>query len=305
MKLKMSFDPGTRLSEMSRRLSISAYVGLLLKKEESEITIFFPGEAKKNRELAIFMKGFDAVERSGIWRVRRKVERSLKFVQATRDILAVPSAVMTEFWLSSGRYRVEFIFSTTDLKAVSDILVRTVTAVDGTNVEYLGKNSGFIDTFSSFNRKMSLSVVEIDHIPPEDEMKVQSNPLGDRWMRITKTPFGYERIPGLYFVDRPPLSDRGIETVIPGEIYHADTSNAYAEYMSDMLNREMVAPVVRLYEFNKPNFIATVIMPEILSPEYLRIFGSSIVQLSSWRPVLKHFSDFSTWVEYRKSVHQL
>ncbi len=300
MKLRISYDPGDRLSRLSRKLGVRTPLGLLILDDRYELIMFFPRDSEKDRDLMIFINEFNGVKRNGIWRVRRRVNEGISFVKALNEIISVNSAVLSDLWISEGRFNAEIVFHEANLKEISEFVISASNTVEGFSIEYLGRNGGFEEIFSEINRKLPLSVVEIDHVAPAREVTRERNPMGDRWTRIAKIPYGYPKVAAVYFVDRDPGSSPSIRTVVPGSIYRADTDNEYVELMNGKMNDDMIGPVARIYEFDNPHFRVTGILPSMLMQDYIRVFAATLTRMSDWKPVLTHYSDLSTWLAKKK-----
>ena len=297
MKLSVSTDPGTKLSEISKRFGISAEVGFRFSQDSPEVTLVFPSVADQHRELHIFLQEFDAVEHMGVWRIRRKVEKAIKQLEYVRSILECPSVVLVSSWLSDGVYHIEFIFHRSDLARVSSILMEAVRETGKMGVDYLGPSFGFRETLLSVNARTDLSVFEIGLSPPEEEMIPENNPLGDRWTRIAKIPYGADRINAVYFVTGKPQETDGICTISDGKLYQAVTRNAYVDFMNRCMNDSRILSVARIHEFKRPDFTISLMLPRLMSQEFLSLITASEKEMQEWKPVLRSLMGIGEWMD--------
>ncbi len=302
--LRLSLVPGTKLSEASRAFSIKSEVGMYVDGDSTEINLFFPDSAEQSRELRMFLQEFDAVEKNGLWRVKRPIRESLAFFRTVKSILEVPSAVLVGSWLSDGVHRMEFIFHGSDALKVSDILLRQLPDAGNASIEYFGRSEGLRNILSSIDARTPISVMDLELTPPEDELTPIRNPVGDSWTRMLKISSGSQYIQAVYFTSRRPRESKGITTIVDGEIYEAATENAYVSYINRKMNTERIFSLIRFHEFNKPSFSGYMILPTFFVNEFLHIVASSAGDMKEWRPVIKSLVSYREWMSSLEEVEK-
>lgn len=302
LKLRLSLDPDTKLSELSRKFNIRSSVGLFLNQDSAEITLFFPNNVDQHRDLKIFLQEFDAVEHLGVWRVRRTVVKSTKFVELIRGLLSLPSVILSSFWLLNGTYTIEFLFHSSDVIGVSNILLNKMQGIENATLDYMGSAGSFASTILAIDSKIPLSVAEICLTPPEEERGPEKNPMGDSWERIVKMPYGAEMVEGIYFTSREPVDLKCTKEVQKGRIYSAVTKNAYVSYINHEFNSKMILTMGRIQEYNKPDFVIYIMIPTLFAREFFSVIAASANDMNEWKPVLRRFIGAKQWVQM-KSQH--
>ena len=302
LKIRLSLDPDTKFSELSRKFGIRSEVGLYMCDDSAEITLFFPNNVEQHRDLNMFLKEFDAVEHMGVWRMRRVVERSTKFVELIRSLLSIPSVILSSFWLSEGIYTIEFIFHNTDVGNVSKVLLEQMQNIENASIEYMGPSGTFASNMLGIDAKTALSVVEIGLSPPEEEMGAKSNPMGDSWQRIVKMPYGSEKVEAIYFTSGKPADMSCTTEIEKNSIYEAVTENPYMSYMNRELNSRRILTLGRIHEYHKPDFTIYVMIPALLVNEFFLVVASSARDMKEWKPVIRGIVGAKEWVQSKISM---
>ena len=294
-QVKISYRPESKFAEASKKFKIEAFVGISFGRDSTESTFVISEGSQLNRDVTMFLRQYNAFEKDGIWRIRRETREPDVSVEIARDILGVPSAVLTDMWLSEGCYRAGFVFHHSHLKQVSDVLTRHEMNKSNLIIDYLGPTEGFASILNRINSEMELYVAEVRHTAPAEELKSPVNPTGPRWFRILKNPYGSYAPIGIYITDRPPEESPLVTPIAREGIYMANSDNSYSKYMNREANERKVVTIGRFHDFSNPDFRVTVFMPAILAKEWLEIWDSSLDTFSSWKPSLEAFLPFSEW----------
>ena len=122
-KLIASIEPGTEVSKASRKFDIKSEIGFHLEGNEAEINLYFPAESSTERDLAIFISKSGGILENGIWRIHRKVTKSRDYIDTVRELINIPSCVLSSVWIDKGRYFTEFLFSYRDMDSVSKAII--------------------------------------------------------------------------------------------------------------------------------------------------------------------------------------
>ena len=294
-QVKLSYRSESKFSELSKKFKIQAFVGISFGKDSTESTFIISEGTHLSRDATMFLSQYNAIEKDGIWRIRRETREPDESVEIIRDILEVPSSVLTDIWLSEGWYRAGFIFHHSHLKLVSDVLTRHAMSNRNLIIDYLGHTESFASIFNRINSAMELYVAEVRHTAPAEELKSPINPTGSRWFRVLKNPFGSAAPIGVYITDQPPEDLSKVTPIAQEGIYIANSDNSYSKYMNREANERKVVTIGRFHDFRKPDFRVTVFMPAMIAKEWLEIWDSSLDTFSSWKPSLEAFLPFSEW----------
>ncbi len=296
-ELRLSFTTGTSISGLSKKFSISAITGIRIGGKKVEFTYFFPEDASRSREIGIFLRQFDAIKSKGVWRVKVEDDSSADYVVMIRDMLSVNSAALTGIWLINGKYHIGFVFHHSELPAIASIIHRNMKSVAGFSIDYLGGSEGFAKLVSGINDRIKLNVAYIDLIAPEEELTENNNPMKNHWIRVLKTPYGSEKVQGIFIPSESPAKKQGIHTIVDGELYSATTGNSYLKFMNSKKNSERVVTMWSFQKFDDGILTIVEIMPSAMTAEWMRIFSESVKASSEWKPSLSYFSDFSEWID--------
>ena len=296
-ELRLSFTTETSISELSRKFSIRAITGIRIGGKKVEFTYFFPEDTSRSREMGIFLRQFDAVKNEGVWRVKVEDDSSADYVVMIKDMLSVSSAAMTGIWLINGKYHVGFVFHHSELPAITGIIHGNRKSVAGFSIDYLGKSEGFAKMVSGINERIKLNVAYVELVAPEEELSEINNPMRNHWIRVLKTPYGSEKVQGIFIPSETPAKKQGIHTIVDGELYSATTGNSYLKFMNSKKNSERVVTMWSFQKFDDGILTIVEIMPSAMTAEWMKIFSESLKEASGWKPSLSYFSDFSEWID--------
>ncbi|MCL4315236.1 MAG: hypothetical protein M1454_05900 [Candidatus Thermoplasmatota archaeon] len=293
-RLRINVEPNPKLSELSRKFGVRSEVGLILYGEQPETILFFPNNVEKNRELRIFLQEFDAIESSGVWTVRLKNSRDETFIRLIYGLLEIPSVVLSGFSLLEGLYYIDFIFNSVDLPGVSKTLSDNLKN-DSSEIliDYLGRSNGVNEMLQIVNSRTPLSLFEIDMTPPAEEMKPEKNPMGDKWFRILKTPFGSINVEGLYFVDSEPVFNGGVVEIIKRSMYRTTTKNSFLRSINDRINKSRVVSVLAFQNFNAGSFKVFFVVPTVFKKRFFNILLDVMEQEKDWSPKISQIANIT------------
>ena len=296
-ELRLSFTTETSISELSQKFSINAFTGIRIGEKKVEFTYFFPEDTSQSREIGVFLRQFDAIKNEGVWRVKVEDDSSANYVVMIRDMLSVSSAAMTGIWLINGKYHVGFVFHHSELPAITGIIHGNRKSVAGFSIDYLGKSEGFAKIVAGINDRIKLNVAYVELVAPEEELSEINNPMRNHWIRVLKTPYGSEKVQGIFIPSETPTKKHGIHTIVDGELYSATTGNSYLKFMNSKKNSERVVTMWSFQKFDDGILTIVEIIPSAMTAEWMRIFSESVKAASGWKPSLSYFSDFSEWID--------
>ncbi|GEM_PF-5290874 len=101
-----------------------------------------------SREKRIFLQKFGARKIDDVHTISFKSE-SFSVLNVFKDFLLVPSLVFDTFTLKNGKHFLTMRFHGSDLKSLSDTVIKFVSDYEGGKIEYLGDNSYHGPAFSS------------------------------------------------------------------------------------------------------------------------------------------------------------
>ncbi len=296
-ELRLTMQSETKFGEHSKKFKISAYLGLYFGDKYTEGTYYFSSKQNISRDTAMFLRQYNAIEKNGVWRIKREIPEPSEPVQIVKDLIEVPSSIITDLWFEKGQYQAGFLFHHSDIKKVSNIVMDISSKPMSLTIDYFGPTEGYLTVLSKIDERMGLYVAEVESTIPPESLKPEIDPFGDSWTRILKNPYGGEKGNGIYFTNGKSPKLKNFLMIEKNSIYQGFAENPYSSYVNKELNTARVATIGRMHEFKSPKFNATVIIPAILSQEWLSVWKATVDDFSSWKPVLTSFTSFSSWAK--------
>lgn len=282
MMLRMSIDPGVKISQFTKRFDISSHASILFGRSSTEVTLYFQDSPNIGREMKILLQEFDSKNVNGIWRVRIPVIKSVKFASAVRNILSLPSTINASFFQSAGVFYIDFLFHHSDLDRISSIILKEISVIKEADVLYLGPAMPFEKFLLDINSRTPLSVVKLKIKPPEYEIDPDRNPMGMHWKRILKIPFGSDEIDGVYFMDTEPAKSEKIVEISRNKIYKAVTGNPFLIDLTREFNERRISSIARVQFFDSPFMEEISVIPSMFNDEFLGVLHSVSSKMKGW-----------------------
>jgi hypothetical protein len=255
--------------------------------ELTEVNMFFPKKQDMPRDLNIFLHESDGFLDDDVWRVKRNVVKKTEYIDLIRELLEIPSCVLSSIWIENGVFQTEFIFHNSQAKFISDLILEKVSNMDEVNLEFMGPNTGYMNLLREINIRCPLSVVQTQISPPEYQLEDSENPMGDKWTRIVKMPYGGGEIRAVYFMDGIPSVPSAAKEIFSGSLYESTTDNAFVSYIITEMHLKRIPAIAKIHEFSMPKFNSWIIFPSVFRNDVLKIVSNSLEDLPSWHPVLK------------------
>ncbi|MHB8372139.1 MAG: hypothetical protein ACYDAO_04075 [Thermoplasmataceae archaeon] len=297
-KLRISLEPETEFSKISKKFGVKTEVGIHLMPDASEISLLFQKDIEQKREIKMFLREFNAEERNGIWFVKRKIDKTLDFFDMIRELLRIPSIVLVNTWLLEGVYRIEFIFHSIDSVKVSKTIIENLPTIDNAFLEYLGPNDGYSSIISAINERTDISLIEIELTPPNDGKFQQLNSMGNSWTYIAKVPYGPEDLGGVYLTSEKTFDRTDLIKITEDVVYSPSMENPYIQYINDEMNLKGIIPLSRIYAFHSPFLKIYMLMPKMIINSFLAVLSSSMKLMPEWNPIFKGLSGFDELHEF-------
>jgi hypothetical protein len=295
-ELHLSIEPSAEIAEASVKFNIKSEVSLYLGEEDMEMNLYFKDNLNMDRDLSLFLKKSEAIEENGTFRINRPIGKSIEFMNVIKNMLNLPSTVLSSSWLSKGVYHVIFIFHHTDIKAVFQILSSGQAQASEAKVQYLGPNGGYGALLNRISDRTPLSAISIQMIAPEDHLTEQMNPMGDKWIRIIRSTFGSDSIGSVYFTDDFKGEPSQFHEIVKGKTYSTFTKNPFITALNDETIKRRITPVSNIHRFEKPYFTIWITFPEIFATDYFNMIAKISKQFPEWKPVLRRLEAFGSWV---------
>lgn len=295
-KLIASIEPGTEVSKASRKFDIKSEIGFHLEGNEAEINLYFPAESSTERDLAIFISKSGGILENGIWRIHRKVTKSRDYIDTVRELINIPSCVLSSVWIDKGRYFTEFLFSYRDMDSVSNAIIGFKGEQWKFNIEYLGPSEGYERILNIVDNRNPLSVIQMTLKTESSEKQLSDNLLNERWLRILKMPLGTKSIDAVYLTDGYEFKNPRIIKIDDG-VYYGKTKNEVVNAINDEIIRRNIVTLSRVQMFENSVLKAFIIAPTVFTEEILRLISDAEKKFTDWKIELERIETLKEWLD--------
>ena len=295
-KLIASIEPGTEVSKASRKFDIKSEIGFHLEGNEAEINLYFPAESSTERDLAIFISKSGGILENGVWRIHRKVTKSRDYIDTVRELINIPSCVLSSVWIDKGRYFTEFLFSYRDMDTVSKAIIGFKGEQWKLNIEYLGPSEGYERILNIVDNRNPLGVIQMTLRTESSEKQLTDNLLNENWLRILKMPLGTKSIDAVYLTDGYELKNPRIIKIDDG-VYYGKTKNEVINAINDEIIRRNIVTLSRVQIFEDSGLKAFIIAPTVFTEEILRLISDAEKKFTDWKIELERIETLKEWLE--------
>ncbi len=295
-KLIASIEPGTEVSKASRKFDIKSEIGFHLEENEAEINLYFPAESSTERDLAIFISKSGGILENGIWRIHRKVTKSRDYIDTVRELINIPSCVLSSVWIDKGRYFTEFLFSYRDMDSVSKAIIGFKGEQWKLNIEYLGPSEGYERILNIVDNRNPLSVIQMTLKTESSEKQLTDNLLNERWLRILKMPLGTKSIDAVYLTDGYEFKNPRIIKIDDG-VYYGKTKNEVVNAINDEIIRRNIVTLSRVQMFEDSVLKTFIIAPTVFTEEILRLISDTEKKFTDWKIELERIETLKEWLD--------
>ena len=295
-KLIASIEPGTEVSKASRKFDIKSEIGLHLEGNEAEINLYFPAESSTERDLAIFISKSGGILENGVWRIHRKVTKSRDYIDTVRELINIPSCVLSSVWIDKGRYFTEFLFSYRDMDTVSKAIIGFKGEQWKLNIEYLGPSEGYERILNIVDNRNPLGVIQMTLRTESSEKQLTDNLLNENWLRILKMPLGTKSIDAVYLTDGYELKNPRIIKIDDG-VYYGKTKNEVINAINDEIIRRNIVTLSRVQIFEDSGLKAFIIAPTVFTEEILRLISDTEKKFTDWKIDLERIETLKEWLD--------
>ncbi len=295
-KLIASIEPGTEVSKASKKFDIRSEIGFHLEGNEAEINLYFPDESNIERDLAIFISKSGGILENGIWRIHRKVTKSRDYVDTVRELINIPSCVLSSVWIDKGRYFTEFLFSYKDMDAVSKAIIGFKGEKWKFNIEYLGPSEGYERILKIVDNRNPLSVIQMTLRTKSGEKQLNDNLLNENWSRILKMPLGTKSIEAVYLTEGSELKNPRIIKIGDG-VYYGKTKNEVINVINNEIIKRNIVTLSRIQMLEDSVLKAFIIAPSVFTEELLQLISDSEKQFNEWKIDLERIETLKEWLD--------
>jgi hypothetical protein len=299
-KVCLSSRPKGGTAEKTEKFGIESELGFIFEEEITEMNLFVKKTEEMQREMVIFLNQSKAMEMNNIYRVRSIARKNFKLTDVARKLLGISSVVLSSFSISKGEYRIEFLFHDSEIEDVSRVILQELAEKSDVRVEYIGPSGGFRNSIKRITERTTLTLIGIETDPPDEELKLERNPMGSEWVRIEKTPLGKGDINGIYFTTEKP-SRKDVTEIVPGKIYFAATKNEFIREMDRLMGESRIPCISKINILKGRKFYTLTAVPDIFSGEYINIVRQVASSFDQWKPKIFRVLNIGEWI-YKEKI---
>ncbi len=295
-ELILSVGPGDSLATNFAKLGIRSDVYISFETGKPEFNLFHRTELNEDRNISLFLKRMDAIEKNGIFRVRGSTEPYAELISFAKNVVRLPTVVLVSIWLVGGRFYTNLLFNHQIIEQISSALMDQFPEGIDTSIEYIGESGGFKAILHQINQRSNILIAQLDVDPPEHELSPTSNPVGDAWTRILKFPLTDNELSCVYFTDEE-IGPKQNVLRLRDRIYEAETSNKFIHELEAKLNENRLPVEARLNILKDRTFTYIVAFPSIFRDEFTSIISDLYLSFSEWKPNLVRLQKYGEWVD--------
>ena len=270
-RLTFSLSPDTKAAGLSRKFGIRTEVGLVIDSEYA-LTMFFPAEAERERDLGVFLREFEATRKGNYFVIRRKVDNITSTISVVEELLGIPSVVLAGVNLNDGRYTFDMLYHSSYGKEISAVILNKLSGIEGIDVIRKGRSESS-SIIREANGRTPLTCLTFESSPPDDETGPSRNPAGNSWQRIVKVSYGSDRVRAVYFKN-------GNQNP---EIFEADTENPLLAFLNERMSQERIMTLLQAHSFERNRFTVQVLIPDIFRTDFLKLLYECSEKFKVWK----------------------
>ena len=279
---------------VAKKIGLKCLASIFLRKKRVELRFYLPFVDENNREIRILLETSKARKVAGVWIIYTN-DSSFPELGFFRKLLENTSSVMDYCFLVDGEFQVNFRFNSIDLKEVSRALLGFVKFSElDFKINYLGESPGLGKVLSSLNSLEPLSVIEFSGLPPAEELTIENNPMGKKWVREVRFITDEDRISAIYRTDED-VDGRLYRKKIGEGIYEAYTTNSLIKAIAVSSMEKSIPTISRIQSIDGDTFDMVFVIPVAYQKHFLSVMADISERFENWHLKLSLVSSF----EYR------
>ncbi len=171
MRIIFSMTGNLAVSEFTKRLSLNLQSGLHFGEGSLELSFFIPEELAANREIAIFLAQSNAKKEGTVYFSNFGMSSEELYHGLKEAIEESKTMIADNLYLSSGIYYLSCRFHSSELKKVTEVILKLSQVLEGFSVKYLGPNPGLPEILSDVKRITRLREIRWRVSVPEASRK--------------------------------------------------------------------------------------------------------------------------------------
>lgn len=294
MQGMLTVDLDVDLLNAAKKFNVYAEGSMSINNGGIDLYAYIPVQKPLSREAEIFISQYPHSKLGNTYSLRTD-SNECQDLMRLRELLLIKSVMVDDVYFSEGLLHIIFRFHSSQLKKVSDFILKTKRELETLIPEYLGKSPGLVKTLNRIDSRIPLYYISLDTTPPPSQIDGDNNPLGiPSWTReIEYLTDG--KIGAVYYT--PALIETDNERVdIISErdgIFRVFSVNPILEFLSKKMTQLPIMAINRSQRLEKSKLKMDIILPEVYAPTYIDIVSESIEEFPEWEITLSSSCKFS------------
>ena len=295
-KLNISLRSEDKLAILSRKFNINS--GITMKEENGHLVVnmAFKNDPQIGRDFLILFRELGAELKNDVNHISHILDVEKEFLYLFDAIIETPTVILISSSVHSGNYNLEFLFNKKDVDSVSWALLNHANHIEGLSIKYLGPSGGFFNVIQRINQETPLTLCETEILPPKGEAGKNKNPFGDSWVGIMKPHQMGDEPTSLYFVDKAPVDQKEMETIVEGRVYAGITKNSLSQFLSHKNANQHVHDIFSVQIYAEPYYITWSTFPKEFHMHHLMAIINGSEGMKGWKLVMKQMRPFGQWL---------
>ena len=294
MQCILTLDLDVDLFNAAKKFNIYAEGSLSINNGGIDLYAYIPVQGPLSREVEIFISRYPHTKLENAYSLKIDRDQCGDLVKL-RDLLLLKSVIIDDVYFSGGLLYVIFRFHSSQLKNVSDFILKTKQQIPRVVPEYLGKSPGLLKILGQIDNRIPLYYISLDTTPPPSQLDHHNNPLGiPSWTREIEYLSG-GKIGAIYYTPSAIQVDMEKVEVISERdgVFRVFSENPILEFLAEKMSRMPIMAINRAQRFEKSRLKMDVILPEIYASTYLDIVSESTEKFPEWEITLAGSCRFS------------
>lgn len=279
----LDYEIEGRTKELGKAAEISAKFNLFMLtsiiRTEGRYSVMFhvAEDQSSSREIKLFLESAGAKLVNGNWISTMDINQlSLTWRNAVTEFAKMKSTVLLLFYLERGVVRFKLRFHHSELKAISDLILKTKEEESDLEVEYLGKSRGILSIIKDLSEKIPLTRLNFCTAIPES-----SGMYPGPWIREVRNGSTYEQVDAVYYLENE-IEDSATMKKISGHVYDGSSDEKIHSFFTQRSNELGVVRICRIQERTESEIVSEIILPTEHLSTYLSVLGEANEKFKGW-----------------------
>ena len=270
-----------KLGELSRKVNYKILCSQNFNTGQMELVYYIPESMEKQRDVLLLIQMLKAEKISGVWNIRIN-ENDRSGVKIISEFIQIPSVVLDSIFVFHGSFYVYLRFNKSDIEKISGIILDRLAVEEGYSIEYLGESMGLLDTMKTISRELSLYVLSVESLPPQNELEHDNNPMGKKWRRVIKS-LSPDNLINAVYVTEDKVSVPGFTPINKNlNMYIGSVKNPLLVHLNREFSQNGIVTFSRTQSIDNSTFRMSFIIPSDQASQAVRIMGNMFRMFPDW-----------------------